>query len=78
MHQHEHDENNAPNQAKSAKPADPDAHLANGVPVLSRLWNKKAHTQETGTRLRPAISRFMRPLTSVSGKWASKELFKRC
>jgi molybdopterin-dependent oxidoreductase alpha subunit len=32
MHQHEHDENNAPNQAKGAGPTDPAAHLAKGVP----------------------------------------------
>lgn len=32
MHLHEHDENNAPNQAKTAKPTDPDAHLAIGAP----------------------------------------------
>ena len=31
MHLHEHDENSAPNQAKEAKPTDPDAHLAHGV-----------------------------------------------
>ena len=32
MHLHEHDENNAPNQARTAKPTDPDAHLAKGAP----------------------------------------------
>jgi anaerobic selenocysteine-containing dehydrogenase len=32
MHLHEHDENSAPNQTKSAKPTDPEAHLAHGVP----------------------------------------------
>jgi hypothetical protein len=32
MHQHEHDENNAPNQGDHAKPTDPSAHLAAGVP----------------------------------------------
>jgi len=31
MHLHEHDENNAPNQAKTQKPSDPNAHLARGV-----------------------------------------------
>ena len=31
MHIHEHDENNAPNQAKTQKPSDPAAHLAQGV-----------------------------------------------
>jgi len=31
MHLHEHDENNAPNQAKEVSPTDPDAHLAHGV-----------------------------------------------
>ena len=31
MHLHEHDENNAPNQAKTQKPTDPNAHLARGV-----------------------------------------------
>jgi hypothetical protein len=31
MHLHEHDENNAPNQAKTAKPTDPEAHLATGA-----------------------------------------------
>jgi molybdopterin-dependent oxidoreductase alpha subunit len=32
MHQHEHDENNAPNQAKTTRPTDPESHLAAGVP----------------------------------------------
>ncbi len=31
MHQHEHDESNAPNQADDQKPTDPTAHLAIGV-----------------------------------------------
>src|ERR1700710_1890066 len=31
MHLHDHDENNAPNQARSERPTDPDAHLAQGV-----------------------------------------------
>ena len=32
MHHHTHDENNAPNQADDARPTDPTAHLAKGVP----------------------------------------------
>jgi molybdopterin-dependent oxidoreductase alpha subunit len=32
MHQHEHDESNAPGQADDDKPTDPNAHLARGVP----------------------------------------------
>ncbi len=31
MHRHEHDENSAPNQARTVKPTDPNAHLAQGV-----------------------------------------------
>ena len=31
MHRHEHDENSAPNQARTVKPTDPNAHLAHGV-----------------------------------------------
>src|SRR5580658_7774055 len=31
MHLHEHDENNAPNQAHTQKPCDTEAHLAHGV-----------------------------------------------
>jgi molybdopterin-dependent oxidoreductase alpha subunit len=31
MHLHEHDENSAPNQAKTAKPTDREAHLAHGA-----------------------------------------------
>lgn len=44
MHQHEHDENNAPNQAKSAKPTDSEAHLAKGVPgAHPPLEQNRAH-----------------------------------
>jgi len=32
MHQHAHDETNAPNQADDVRPTDPTAHLATGVP----------------------------------------------
>src|SRR3954471_11027259 len=32
MHQHDHDESNAPDQAQDEKPTDPAAHLAHGVP----------------------------------------------
>ena len=32
MHQHGHDENNAPNQGDQDRPTDPSAHLAEGVP----------------------------------------------
>src|ERR1041385_1507607 len=31
MHRHDHDENSAPNQARTLKPTDPSAHLAHGV-----------------------------------------------
>ena len=31
MHRHEHDENSAPNQARTVKPTDPSAHLARGA-----------------------------------------------
>lgn len=31
MHRHEHDENSAPNQARTVRPTDPNAHLARGV-----------------------------------------------
>src|SRR5437763_1774773 len=31
MHLHDHDESNAPNQARDRKPADRDAHLAHGA-----------------------------------------------
>src|ERR1700743_1534259 len=44
MHQHDHDETNAPNQAKEKKPTDPDAHLAIGVP------GAQAPLEETGAK----------------------------
>jgi molybdopterin-dependent oxidoreductase alpha subunit len=44
MHQHAHDENNAPNQADDARPTDPTAHLATGVPgAQPPLEEKGAH-----------------------------------
>jgi hypothetical protein len=56
MHQHEHDENNAPNQANSAKPADPDAHLADGVlGAQPPLEQKGAHA---GNRHKTAAGYF--------------------
>jgi molybdopterin-dependent oxidoreductase alpha subunit len=44
MHQHEHDENNAPDQADTERPTDPEAHLATGVPgAQSPLETDGAH-----------------------------------
>src|SRR5580698_7908030 len=52
MHLHEHDENNAPNQADTKKPTDPDAHLAHGViGAQPPLENEGAHA---GTREKTA------------------------
>ena len=44
MHQHQHDENNAPNQADDAKPTDLDAHHARGPrEAQSPLEDRGAH-----------------------------------
>jgi hypothetical protein len=51
MHRHEHDENNAPNQAKNENPTDPEAHLANGVsgaqPPLEEKGARAGHRHKT-------------------------------
>ncbi|HXE62184.1 MAG TPA: FdhF/YdeP family oxidoreductase [Bryobacteraceae bacterium] len=47
MHLHEHDENNAPNQARTEKPTDPDAWHAHGVKGAQPPIEKEgAHTEQ--------------------------------
>ena len=51
MHHHDHDENSAPNQTREKMPADPAAHLAQGVsgaqPPLEEQGAEKGRRHKT-------------------------------
>ena len=55
MHQHEHDENSAPNQRDENRPTDPAAHLAQGVagaePPLEDAGARDGHRHKTAAGL---------------------------
>lgn len=69
MHLHNHDENNAPNQADSAKPTDTTAHLAHGVPGAEPPLEKEGaidrHRDETAAGFRALY---------VTGRFGLKEM----
>ncbi len=80
MHLHEHDENSAPNQARTEKPTDPDAHLAEGVdgaqPPLESNGAHEGRRQMTAAGLHSIYETAHHGLREMGGKRSFKTLLK--
>src|SRR5579872_3826798 len=80
MHRHEHDENSAPNQAKTVKPTDPNAHLARGAegaePPLEAKGAHDGHRDTTAAGLRSIYETLHFGVKEMGPRRATRTLLK--